>query len=112
MLRMIRSLIFLVAIGAMVPMATHAAPMSTLPKVQAGSAQPRKGSIQFVLINKAESSRTVTIQGQSYTLAPHQSMTISASIGAQAIGTGDGYENGKLLFTVDKLLKGTTVALN
>jgi len=113
MLRITRSLVFLIIAGAIAPMVANAAPMSTLPKVQAGASQSRKLSVKFVLVNRSQSSRTVTIEGQAYTLTPHQSVSITASQGAQAIGTGEAYgESGKLLFTVDKMLKGTTVALN
>jgi hypothetical protein len=113
MLRIIRSLPFVIMAGVAAPIAVNAAPLSTLPKVQVGATQSHKPSVKFVLVNKSQSSHTVMIEGQAYTLTPHQSIPITASQGAQAIATGEEYgESGKLLFTVDKMLKGTTVGLN
>ena len=113
MLRMTRSLAFLIVAGAMAPLAANAAPMNTLPHSPAATTQSQKTTIKFVLVNRTDSARTVTIDGQPYTLTPKQSISIKASEGAQVVGTGEAYGgSGKLLFTVDKVLKGTTVSLN
>lgn len=113
MLRKLGPLALLLVAGAVSPVTATAAPANTLPKVQAGTTQSQKTTIKFVLANGADSARTVTIDGQSYTVAPHRSISVAAAQGAQVIGTGEGYgESGKVLFTVEKTLKGLTVTLN
>ena len=113
MLRNLGLLVFLLVSGAVAPLTVSAAPKNTLEKMKAGTTQPHKDTIKFVLVNHAESPRTVSIGAQSYTLTPHQSLPIAAAQGDQVISTGEGSgEKGEVLFTVDKLLKGKTVTLN
>ncbi len=113
MLRNLGLLVFLLVGGAVAPLTVSAAPKSTLEKMRAGTTQSKKDAIKFVLVNHAESPRTVSIGAQSYTLTPHQSLAVAAAQGDQVIGTGEGFaEKGEVLFTVDKGLKGKTVTLN
>jgi hypothetical protein len=113
MLRNLGLLVFLLVGGAVAPLTVSAAPKSTLEKMKAGTTQTKKDAVKFVLVNHAESPRTVSIGGQSYTLSPHQTLPVAAAQGEQVIGTGEGFgDKGEVLFTVDKLLRGKTVTLN
>lgn len=113
MLRLTRSFSVLILAGAMAPMAASAASFGTLLHTHPGVKDAKKGQISFILVNKSDAPRTVTIEGKTYNLTPHQQVSVSAEPGSQVTETDSGSAtNQKVLFTVDRNHKGATISLN
>ena len=112
MLRMTRSLAVLILAGAIGPVAANAALFGKSVN-QSGASQTKQERIKFVLVNKSDVSKNITLEGRSYTLTPHQELAVSALPGSQITETDpDGAKTEKVLFTVDRMHKGVTVTLN
>jgi len=112
MLRIPRSLaIFLIA-GAIFPIAGNAAPFGALPSVQSSVKNAKSEKVTFTLVNKSDVTRAVAVDGHTYTLNPHQQLSISAPAGSQLTEVTSDSSTPKVLLTVDRTQKGATISLN
>ena len=113
MLRITRSLATFVLAGAITPLAANAASFGTLLHVHSTIKNSKTEKISFVLVNKSDVARAVSVDGQTYTLTPHQQLSITAQTGSQVTDASSGSATpAKVLFTVDRMHKGATISLN
>ena len=113
MLRLTRSFSVLILAGAMTPIAANAASFGTLLHTHPGVKDAKSGRVNFILVNKSDTARTVTVDGKTYNLTPHQQVSISAEPGSQVTESDSGSATAqKVLFTVDKAHKGATISIN
>jgi hypothetical protein len=113
MLRITRSFSVLILAGAIAPVAANAALLGTFTNVHTGIKEAKSGRINFTLVNKSDVSRSVTVDGKTYTLTPHQPVSVSAEPGSQVTEEDAGSATArKVLFTVDRTQKGATISIN
>ena len=113
MLRITRSFSVLILAGAIAPVAANAASFGALLNVHPGIKDTKGGRINFVLVNKSDVARTVTVDGKTYNLTPHQQVSVSAEPGSQVTeGDSGSATSQKVLFVVDRSHKGTTISIN
>jgi hypothetical protein len=79
-----------------------------------GVAQSQGARISVQVYNKGQMSQDIKVEGQTYTVQPHQSLTIKAAAGTAvyADSTGKGFSKGDVLFTLAPAMKGATVNFN
>jgi hypothetical protein len=110
MLRITRSLAVFILAGAVAPVAANAASLGTILHLHPETKDAR---ISFVLFNKSDVAREVTVEGHTYALTPKQAVPVSAHAGSKVTETRPGAAATEtVLFTVDRLHKGTTVYIN
>jgi hypothetical protein len=93
-----RSLAVLILAAAIIPITAHAAaPASSTQK-----------NVTFQLNNKGAEPLQVKVDGQMYTVAPHDGIKMSVAVGADVYAASDGpkVHSGDKLFSVTKELKG------
>ena len=115
MLRITRSFSVLILAGAIAPLAANAAPLGPLTHMHPGIKDAKKGknSVNFTLVNKSDVSHAVNVDGKTYTLTPHQQISVSAEPGSQVTEDDSGSGTSKkVLFTVDRTHKGATISIN
>ena len=113
MLRITRSFSVLILAGAIAPLAANAASFRTLLNVHPGIKDTKGERIKFVLVNKSDAARTVTVDGKTYNLTPHQQVTVSAEPGSKVTeDDSSSATSQKVLFVVDRSHKGTTISIN
>ena len=108
------SLAVLLIAGVMAPAAANAWPMGKRTPPDPGAARSQGARISVQVYNKGQISQDIKVEGQVYTVQPHQSLTIKAPAGTvvYADSTGNGYSKGDVLFTFMPTMKGATVKFN
>ena len=113
MLRIKSLLATFVIAGAMAPVAANAASFGDALQVHPTIKNGKAEKISFVVINTREVSRSITVDGQTYTLTPHQQLSITAQAGSPVTdASSDSATAAKVLFTVERLHKGAKITLN
>jgi hypothetical protein len=107
------SLALFLVVGAMAPAAANAS-SDKKSKTDAGSAQGQSASISVQLYNRGDASQNLKMDGQTYTVQPHQTITLKGAPGAgvYADTPGNGYQKGELLFKFAPSMSGATVKFN
>jgi len=102
--------LFLVA-GTMTPAVANA---SSNKKTKTDASTVQGASIAVQVYNRGDASQDLKIDGQTYTVKPHQSITIKGASGAAVYAdtAGAGYQKGELLFKFAPSINGGTVKIN
>ena len=90
------------AIQAVIPPPAHAWPLGRLLHLHPSPVRNEDGRITVLLFNRGGLVQQLKIGERSYTVMPHQSLSITAPEGTQvyALDQGFGHRKGDLLFTV------------
>ena len=118
MLRTTRTLasslaVFLVA-GVMAPAAANAYSWGKKTKTDANTTQGLGTSIAVQVYNRGQAPQDLKMDGQTYTVQPHQSLTINGTPGTAVYAdtAGNGYQQGEVLFKFAPAMNGATVKIN
>jgi hypothetical protein len=108
------SLAVLLVVGAMAPAAANAWSLGKKTKTDAITSQSQGALISVQVYNKGELIQNIKMEGQVYTIQPHQSLTITAAEGTAiyADSPGNGFQKGDVLFTINSAMKGAKVTFN
>jgi len=103
--------LFLLA-GAMAPVATNASSMSK--KDHTNSSTVQGVSIAVQVYNRGTTAQDIKMGGQTYTVQPHQSITLKGAPGADVFAdtAGNGYQKGERLFRFATSINGATIKIN
>lgn len=118
MLRITRTLVsslavFLVA-GVMAPAAANASSRVKKDHPDASVVKGQQANISVEVYNRGDAPQDLKMDGQVYTVKPHQSITLKASPGTDVFAdtAGNGFQKGERLFQIAPSLNGTTVKFN
>lgn len=112
MQRITRLFALLLLAGTLVPSAAHASILrNVLPPNAHGFAKVKKVNIYF--LNTTDAARSIKIEDQAYSIAPHQKISVSSPVGAKVLAgdSGSTYKQGDVLLTISADLKDATVSL-
>ena len=108
------SLAVLLVVGAMAPAAANAWSLGKKTKTDASTVQGQGASIVVQVYNRGQAPQDLKMDGQTYTVQPHQSLTIKGTPGAAVYAdtAGNGYQKGEVLFKFAPAMNGATVKFN
>ncbi len=112
MQRSTRFFALLLLAGTLIPAAAQASILGNmLPSHAYAFAKAKKVNIYF--LNTTDAARSIKVEDQAYSVAPHQKISVSAPVGAKVIAadSGNTYKEGDVLLTVSADLKDATVSL-
>jgi hypothetical protein len=111
---LISSLALILVAGAMAPSAANASSWGKKTKSDASTVQGQGTSINVQVFNRGTAPQDIKMEGQTYTVQPHQSLTIKGAPGTAVYAdtAGNGYQKGELLFKLAPSLNGATVKFN
>jgi hypothetical protein len=105
------SLALFLAVGAMSPAAANA---SSGKKTKTDASTVQGTSIAVQVYNRGDVPQVLKMDGQTYTVLPHQALSVKGTSGAAVYAdtAGNGYQKGELLFKFAPSLNGATVKIN
>jgi len=109
---LVSSLAVFLVVGLMAPSAANALSLGKKTKSDASTVQG--ASITVQLFNRGQEPQVITMDGKTYTVQPHQSLTIKGTSGTSVYAntTGKGYQKGDLLFKFAPSINGGTIEFN
>jgi hypothetical protein len=108
------SLAVLLVAGVLAPVTANAWSLGKKTKTDASSAQSAGTGISVQVYNRGQTPQGIKVDGQLYTVQPHQTITLKAAPGTDVYANtaGNGYQEGELLFRLQSAMNGATVKFN
>ncbi len=118
MLRLTRtfasSLAILLLASTIAPTSANAWPLGKVFHLHPDEAQDSDGRITVQVFNRADHYQNVKVNGNLYTVQPHNAVAITAPVGTPvySASVGLGHTEGQVLVTLDPVTKGRTIFIN
>jgi len=108
------SLALFLVIGAMAPAAANALSLSKEGHPDTSAVPGQVSNISVQIYNRGQTPQEIKMGGQTYTVQPHQTITLKAAPGTDVYADtpGNGYQKGELLFKFAISMNGATVKFN
>jgi len=109
----VSSLAVLLVVGTMAPAAANAS-SGKKTRTDTSTVQGQGTSIVVQVYNRGDAPQQLKMDEQTYTVQPHQALTIKGTAGAAVYAdtAGTGYQKGELLFKFAPSMNGATVKIN